>query len=740
MLIAVTIAGIFLALILAAALYPAGRLGLSFLQGMLYAPFKLLYRIDDGQIRDARKCQRPVIYAIIHRSRLDPALMLCLLPHETLHILDEQSAVAGWLEPFRSLAPTIAFNAEHVFVSRRLVRRLKGGGRLAVYLPDEVEPDQKSFRLYRAIARIASQADARIVAIDIHGARHLPFSLTPPGKAPRRHFPRLRIQALDGVTVTELVRLAGESVTTRAHALFDRVAAARVAAGDPDRTIFAAIRDAAERFGPGRPILEDPTSGIFSYRRLFVGARVIGRRIAAIGRPGDAVGLLLPNANGMVAAFLGIQSAGRVAAMINHTAGPAAIASALESARIRTVISSRAFIEKAELQPVVDRIAAAGARTLWLEEIRGQTRLADRILAALLWRRPLVRRAPQDPAIILFTSGSESSPKGVVLSHRNVVVNALQAEARIDISPADTLFNVLPAFHCFGLTGGTLLPLMTGLRLHLYPSPLHYKVIPQTAARVRPTILFGTDTFLAGYARTAEKGDFSSVRMVVAGAEAVRAETRQVWRERFGVEIFEGYGMTEAAPVVAVNSSAHGREGTVGRLLPGMRMRLEPVEGISGGGRLWLAGPNIMLGYLTEEKPGELQRLEGEWHDTGDIVSVDREGFITIRGRARRFAKIAGEMVSLGAAEVLAQQAWPDDRHAALAIPDKRKGERIVLLTTRAQPERTELVRQAKKSGSGELVVPAEIFSVDAIPLLGSGKTDYVAAARRLEELLKRAA
>ena len=166
----------------------------------------------------------------------------------------------------------------------------------------------------------------------------------------------------------------------------------------------------------------------------------------------------------------------------------------------------------------------------------------------------------------------------------------MQAEARITFSSTDKLLNVLPVFHSFGLTGGTILPLVNGVQLFLYPSPLHYKIIPEIAGKIRPTVMFGTDTFLAAYARTAKDDDFSSLRFAVAGAEAVKPETRKTWRERFGAEIVEGFGLTEAAPVVAVNTATHGRDGTVGRLLPGMRMRIEPVEGIAEGGRLWLSG------------------------------------------------------------------------------------------------------------------------------------------------------
>ncbi len=704
------------------------RLDLRFTQALLYVPFKLAYRIADNRMRIARNARTPVIYVISHQSRLEPALMLSLLPDDTLHILDEDSARSPWLEPWRELARTIAFNAEHVFVSRRLVRVLKGKGRLAVYLPDAVEPDIKSFRLFRAITRIAMQADARIVPIFVAGARDLPVSLTPKDKAPRRWLPRLTLSVLEPMTIAELVA-RNPDMASNTNALFDRFAEARLYGTDLDRGLFLAMRDAADRVGASHPIVEDVISGALSYRKMFIGARVLGHRFEAVTAPGEAVGLLLPNANGVVLSFVGLISAGRVAAMINYTAGPASVTAAIRTAVIRTVVSSRAFIEKAGIDDVVAAVEAGGAKMLWLEDARASVTVLDKVAAALLWRLPLQRQDAAKPAVILFTSGSEGTPKAVVLSHRNLLANVMQAEARISVSPADILLNVLPAFHSFGLTGGTILPLVLGIKLFLYPSPLHYKIIPEIARKVKPTVMFGTDTFLANYARTAKDGDFSSLRFVVAGAEAVKPETRRVYRDRFQASIIEGFGLTEAAPVVAVNTAIHNRDGTVGRLLPAIRMKLEPVDGIGDAGRLWLDGPNMMMGYMTADRPGELQPLNG-WHDTGDIVSIDRDGFITICGRAKRFAKIAGEMVSLGAVEMLVQSLWPEERHAAVAVPDKRRGERIVLVTTASDASPEELRQFGKKAGAAELMVPNDIIKVDEIPVLGSGKTDYISARK----------
>ncbi|HWK65636.1 MAG TPA: AMP-binding protein [Rhizobiaceae bacterium] len=709
----------------------ASRLGISFRQALFYVPFTLVYRIADRRILIARQAEPPVIYAVIHQSRIDPAMMLALLPQDTLHILDPASASAAWLEPWRELARTIPFNAEHVFVSRRLVRHLRGKGRLAVYFPDAVEPDTKAFRLYRAVGRIASRAEARIVPIFIGGARHLPLSLTSPERSPRQWFPTLRLGVLEPATLTELAERRGPPQSRMSNVLFDRLAEARLAGVDLSCSLFLALRDAAFRFGIDRSPVEDVASGRLDWRRLFIEARLLGSRFASKTAPGEAVGVMLPNTNALVVALVGLFSAGRVAALVNYTAGPGSVTSAIRTAIVRTVVSSRAFVQQAGLADIVRAAEQGGAKFIWLEDISAGATIVEKLAAMLLWRVPLARQDAEKPAIILFTSGTEGSPKAVVLSHRNLLANAMQAEARIAISPQDTLLNVLPAFHSFGLTGGTLLPLLTGVRLFLYPTPLHYKLIPGVAARVKPTILFGTDTFLTGYARAASDSDFSSLRLVVAGGEPVKAETRRLWHERFGVEIMEGYGLTEAAPVVAVNSTLHSRDGTVGRLLPGMRMRLEPVEGISDGGRLWVSGPNVMMGYMTAERPGELQSSTDASHDTGDIVTIDREGFVTIKGRAKRFAKIAGEMVSLGAIEMLVQALWPEDTHAVVAFPDRRRGERIALVTTAEAADTGALRQFGKQIGADALLIPQDIVKVEAIPMLGTGKIDY-AAARQL--------
>lgn len=723
--------------ILLIAVRTAGALGISMSRALALTPLKLVNRLDTRALETARAASKPTLYTISAQSHLDPAIFLAALPDDTLHVLSPEAAAHWAVSTMRGSARTVVFDKDKMIANRRLIKHLKGGGKLAVYVPPAVEPDADGFRLYRAVAIMARKTGAVIMPMRVEGSRFLPSSIIPADQSPRRRFVRLKIEALPAQTIDGLIEKRGRAFVNPANALFDAMAQLRFQSADLTGGLHGALVRAAKIYGPGRIILEDAVTGALAYKRTLIGARVLGKRFMDMSEPGEAMGVLLPNANGAVISFFALQSAGRVAAMLNYSAGPANVVSAVKTGAIRTVITSRAFIEKAELQSLIDALEANGTDLVWLEDVRETVTTTEKLSAAVQWARPLAPTDPEKAAVILFTSGTEGAPKGVVLSHRNLIYNAAQSEARVTISVQDCLFNVLPLFHSFGLTGGMVLPLLYGVKLFLYPSPLHYKLIPQVAAKVKPTIMFGTDTFLAGYARTAKDTDFASLRFVVAGAEAVKPETEHVYEERFGCHILEGYGMTEASPVVAVNSATHTRTGTVGRPLSGIDIRLEPVDGIEHGARMWVRGPNVMLGYMKVDKPGVLQPISDGWHDSGDIVDINSEGFIEIRGRAKRFAKIGGEMVSLGAVEMLAQSLWPEDRHAAVTLADRRKGEKIVLATTAAHPDKKQFATHTHKNGQSKLMVPADFVKMEEIPVLGSGKTDYVSTTDRVMEMLR---
>ncbi|MGC1446402.1 MAG: AMP-binding protein, partial [Xanthobacteraceae bacterium] len=464
-----------------------------------------------------------------------------------------------------------------------------------------------------------------------------------------------------------------------------------------------------------------------------IGVSVLGRKLMPLAPEGKALGVMLPTSNGAVVTMLAVLSAGRVPAMINFSAGATNILGACRAAEVDTILTSRVFVEKGRLDHTVAELQKQ-VRIVYLEDIRKTVGKFDKIRGLLSWKKPLVARKPDDWAVILFTSGTEGLPKGVVLSHHNMLTNVAQVAARIDFGREDRLFNALPVFHSFGFMGGVVLPLISGVPIYLYPSPLHYRTVPELIYGWCATAMFGTDTFLNGYARMANPYDFRSLRYVLAGAEPVKASTRQIYLEKFGLRILEGYGLTETSPVLALNTPMFNRFGSVGRLLPGMEARLEKVEGVEEGGRLFVRGPNVMLGYLRAGNPGVLEPPPDGWHDSGDIVTIDDQGFIAIKGRAKRFAKVGGEMVSLAAVEMLAAELWPDSVTAVSAVPDQRKGERLIMVTDKHGATRSDFMAYARSKHAAELMFPAEVIVLDKLPLLGSGKVDQLAIDKFVRE------
>jgi acyl-[acyl-carrier-protein]-phospholipid O-acyltransferase/long-chain-fatty-acid--[acyl-carrier-protein] ligase len=719
------------------AVYSAWVVRRSLAKGVMRLILKLLYRVQVEGLEHARSAMPHAVIAANHASFLDGLLLGAFMPGDPIFAVDTFIAKQWYAKPFLAMVNAFPVDPTNPLSIRSMIRAVDAGSACIIFPEGRVTTTGALMKVYEGPAVIAERTKAALVMVRIEGAEFTPFSRLA-GKVRRRWFPRLRIRILPPTRLT-----SAEGVTGRARraalrrALRDEMVRTIFATAQIETTLFDALLEARQQHGGGHAIADDIEFRPMNYRGLITASFALGGVLARRTSPGERVGVLLPTSRASVVTFFGLQAEGRVPAMLNFSTGPAAAQSACKAAEIKLVVTARKFVEKAKLEALVAALASQ-TTVLYLEDVRDEIGIVTRVgaLVRSLMARPRHRRErAEDPAVVLFTSGSEGTPKGVVLSHRNLLANRHQLGSVVDFSPKDIVFNALPVFHSFGLTGGLLLPLLAGVRVFLYPSPLHYRTVPELAYGVNATILFGTDTFLAGYARVADNYDFYSVRYVFAGAERVKPETRRVWSEKFGIRILEGYGATETAPALAVNTPMYFKAGTVGRLLPGVEHRLETVEGITDGARLFVSGPNVMLGYLRAENPGVLDPPPGGWYDTGDIVQIDAEGFVTIKGRAKRFAKVAGEMVPLGAVEDLVARVWPSAMHAVVTVPDAKRGEQLVLITDQADATRAVLASAAREAGLPEIFVPRSIAHVSKVPILGTGKIDYVSASKLAVEL-----
>jgi acyl-[acyl-carrier-protein]-phospholipid O-acyltransferase/long-chain-fatty-acid--[acyl-carrier-protein] ligase len=710
----------------------------------LYRPllrwyFRVFHRLQVDGLENYLAAGDRVVIVANHQSYLDAPLLAAVLPDRPSFAIHTAQAARWYFKPFLAIVDTFQVNVQSPYAVKHMVEAVRDQGRKLMIFPEgRMTHTGALMKIYDGAAMVAEKAHAPIVPIAIEGLQYSRFNRLR-GRRRQRWFPPVRVSIRPALTLPpppDPPPPPRERRARNGRILQDAMVAALLSCKDPGRTLFTALLDARATHGRRMPIAEDIARVPASYDRLLLGAMALGRALGDATAGETHVGVLLPNAVGALAAFFALQGIGTVPCMLNVSAGPANILAACRAARARIVVSSRTFIARARLEKLAERLAAE-VTFLWLEDLRDAIGLREKLRA---WRdargarrMPGALVSPDSAAVVLFTSGSEGSPKGVVLSHRNILTNCAQLESVVDFHSGDICFNALPMFHAFGLTGGTLLPLLSGVRSFYYPSPLHYRVVPALIYDTDATICFGTDTFLRGWAHYAHPYDFHAMRYIFAGAEKLRDDTRRIYADRFGVRILEGYGATETSPVLAVNTPMQSRPGAAGRLLPGITWRLQPVEGVDAGGRLQVRGPTVMLGYLHDSAPGVLEQMTDGWYDTGDIVTVDAAGFVAIVGRVKRFAKLGGEMLSMEAAEALAASVWPDARHAVIAVPDARKGEALLLVTTQPDAAVRPLLAHARAHGSSELLVPRALHVVAKLPLLATGKVDYPAVAAMVE-------
>jgi acyl-[acyl-carrier-protein]-phospholipid O-acyltransferase/long-chain-fatty-acid--[acyl-carrier-protein] ligase len=708
------------------------------LKTLLRVLLRWLYRLE---VRGTPPQGGRTLIIANHQSFLDAAILSTFLPDDTLWVVHSQIARQAFFRWLLRGVEYIVVDAAKPFSLKTTIEALEHGRTVMVFPEGRVTvTGAPLMKIYDGPAFMAAKAGAKVAPVILHGAARARGFSRMKGDYQLAWFPKITATIFPAVEFPMPEAPTGKLRRRKASESMRRVLHRAMAESKRPRSVHDALLDAIDEHGRGRDMVEDYSGTVLTYGKLLKGALALGRLVSKITAEGEAVGVMMPNAAPTLALTCGLFSARRVPAILNFTSGAAGVQSALRAACVKTVLTSRAFVEKAKLGALVERLD--GVNIVYLEDLRQRLTLGDK-LWLMLWALPFPRRAvrgpkPGDAAVILFTSGSEGKPKGVQLSHWNLMCCIEQSLLAEDISRADKLFAALPVFHSFGLLAGFILPIMSGIRVFLYPSPLHYAMVPEMVYDRDATILFATPTFLRHYARRAHPYDLRRVRLLVAGGEKLPDEVRQFYLEKFGLRVVEGYGATECSPVIAIAGHMLHKPGTVGEPLPLLEWRLEPVEGIKEGGILHVKGPNVMMGYLRESAPGVLEppsSIYGEgWYNTGDLAMVDEDNLLHVMGRLKRFAKVAGEMIALELVEQLAELASPHAQHGAVARPELGRGEMIVLATTDKELKREALQRAAREMGAAELAIPRRIIVIEHMPLLGTGKRDYPALARLVEE------
>lgn len=684
---------------------------------------------------DERNMPRKGVYVANHISFLDPVLLFAFLPGDPVFALNGHLYRNRLIRFLMRTADVMPFNPIEPGDIKELIAKVDGGRLCVIFAEGRVTESGGLMKIYEAPGLVADKSGAPLIPVWIEGPQYGYFSKTK-GKLPHRPLPKVRVI----VGRPRSFKLKDELRRQRDHISNEVYMILREMSFEvrynPDISLFAQLMKTAKIHAKKglfrRPkFVEDIQRKPQSYRDIVIKSFVLGKYLKRRTEPEEHVGLFLPNSVAALCSFFGLTAYDRIPVMLNFSVGAQNMVSMCKTAQVRIVVTSLAFVKTAKMEDAVKMMEEAGVKIIYLEKAAKEIGLWDKINAYLRYKikRVPIKKGGNRKAVILFTSGSEGTPKAVVLSHANIISNIKQMSAIETINVTDTVFNALPMFHSFGLVVGTLFPLFEGSKLFLYPSPLHYRVVAEIVYEIGASIMFGTDTFFRGYGRIAHPFDFHNIRFMFGGAEAVKPDTRNIWMERLGIRVLEAYGATECSPVVSANNRIFNRFGSIGKLLPAIEYKIEPVPGIEKGGELVVRGPNIMMGYILPDNPGVLVPLEGGWYHTGDVVEIDEIGFVYIRDRIKRFAKIGGEMVSLNAVHEMVCKAYETDgefQYGVVAIPHESKGEQIVLATNNRNVSQDGLHAYIRANAMSELFLPRIILYMEKLPVFATGKADNV--------------
>ena len=692
---------------------------------------------------ESLKTPGPVLLIPNHVSWLDWLFLVAVLDEDWKFVTSATTARSSYVHRKMMVnRRTFPVDTASPYAAKRMAEFLATGGRLVLFAEGRITVTGSLMKLFDGTGFLIDRTGAKVITCYLRNARRTPF-VRHTGWT--RWRPTVTAHFSDAISPPPRPEGVSNTVARQRRTTWLRDTMVRqqfdVETAYGAQHILNAVIETAATL-PKKIIFEDASLTTLTYRRLMTSVDLLAGAWRHRLGPGPNIGVLLPNVNSTPVTLLSLWATGYVPAILNFSTGIATMQQCAQLAGLKQIITSRVFVQKAklELAPLVE----AGIELVFLEDVGAGLSGLNKLLTLMKHtvacgaglRIKADSRPAADPgshpasatAVILFTSGSEGVPKGVELTHANLLAKARQLISVLDVTDHERFFSAMPLFHSFGLMAGLVVPLTNGFYTFLYPSPLHYRVVPTAVYDKACTLMLGTNTFLNGYARRANPYDFNSVKFLVAGAEKVQDATVQTWARKFGVRILEGYGATECSPAITINSRLEPKSGSVGRFLPGMEWKTETIEGVAEGGKLFVRGPNVMRGYLNPDANATFQALNG-WYDTGDMVSVDDDGFVHILGRLKRFAKISGEMVSLTAVEDAVAGAFshfgPKCEIAVIAVPDEDKGERLIAVTDQPRITLDDIRTVIRNKGMTNLCVPREVIVVREIPKLGTGKVNH---------------
>ena len=683
----------------------------------------LVFKVEVTGLENYEKAGKKVLLVANHTSLLDGLLVASFMPEKLVFAINTNIVKKWWVKIFTSVVKIYPMDPTNPLALKQLITELRNNQKCIIFPEGRITVTGSLMKVYEGAGVIAVNSGANILPIRIDGAQYSKFSYLK-NKVKTKMFPRIKITILPP---TKIILGENDKGSEKRRKIGDQlynIMTSMIFKSSPmEVNIFKSLLEAQKLHGREHMIAEDIARQPINYKNFIVKSYIIGEAVKSSFSEKN-IGVMLPNSVINALVFFGLQFAEKVPAMINFTQGKNQILSCVKTAEISTIITAKKMVEMLKLEGLIETLEENKINIIYLEDFQKKIGFFTKLNGFIDF---IVRAVPKtfstDPCTILFTSGSEGVPKAVMLSHENLQANRFQISSLFSFNTRDIMFNALPMFHSFGLGIGTILPILSGIKVFFYPSPVHYKIVPELVYDSNSTILCGTDTFFNGYAKQANPYDFYNVKYAIVGAEKLKDATYYQWMEKFGVRVLEGYGVTEASPVISVNTPMYQKRGSVGRFLPDIEYKLESISGIEKGGRLWIKGKNIMMGYL---KDGEIVGPENGWYDTGDIVDIDSSGFVTILGRAKRFAKIGGEMVSLTAVENITNAYLDEIPSAVVAIPDEKKGEQLILVTEKENVDLKNMFEYFKEKQYSELWIPKKVIYVETLPLLGTGKIDYV--------------